>query len=132
MQNWEAGRQCCSAAHFCEIVFAKQDYIPPCQRRNAECRREALQHNVWQLIKLDEKERNQETEHIGVLWRNRYLCWVRAIYWNTEQLGRAVQERELAGLATPLDLLRHISPLSWAHILLTGEYLWRTMAASRA
>ena len=78
MQNWEAGRQCCSAAHFCEIVFAKQDYIPPCQRRNAEFRREALQHNVWQLIKLDEKERNQETEHIGVLWRNRYLCWVRA------------------------------------------------------
>ncbi len=34
--------------------------------------------------------------------------------WNTAQLGRAVQERELTVLATPLDLLRHIPPLGWA------------------
>ena len=49
-----------------------------CQRRNAEVRREARQHNARQLIKLDEIERNHENEGIGILWRNRCLCWVRA------------------------------------------------------
>ena len=80
---------------FCEIVPAKQDYEPPCRRQNAEVRREALQHNVRQLIKLDEKERNQETRHIGVLWQNRHLCWVRAkgfghIFWlpGSDRLSR--------------------------------------------
>nr|WP_236730443.1 Tn3 family transposase [Pseudomonas savastanoi] len=28
------------------------------------------------------------------------------------------------GLDVPPELLAHISPLGWAHILLTGEYLW--------
>ena len=36
------------------------------------------------------------------------------IRWNTEQPGREAQERELAGLAAPLDLLRHIPPFGWA------------------
>ena len=40
---------------------------------------EALQHNARKLLKLDEEERNQETQRIEILWRNRYLCWVRAI-----------------------------------------------------
>jgi hypothetical protein len=28
------------------------------------------------------------------------------------------------------ELLAHISPLGWAHILLTGEYLWPIEAKS--
>ena len=76
------------------------------------------------------RDRTSEAQHFRIAGLNLLAAII--IYWNTEQLGRAVQERELAGLATPLDLLRHISPLGWAHILLTGEYLWRTMAASRA
>ncbi|RWL82415.1 MAG: hypothetical protein EOR67_27930 [Mesorhizobium sp.] len=39
-------------------------------------------------------------------------------------LGHAVAERRNEGLDLPLELLAHISPLGWAHILLTGEYLW--------
>ncbi|NHW28910.1 Tn3 family transposase, partial [Escherichia coli] len=46
------------------------------------------------------------------------------IYWNTAHLGRAVGERQNAGLACPPELLAHTSPLGWAHILLTGEYRW--------
>ncbi|MYK30523.1 MAG: Tn3 family transposase [Boseongicola sp. SB0670_bin_30] len=76
------------------------------------------------------RDRTSEAQHFRIAGLNLLAAII--IYWNTEQLGRAVQERELAGLATPLDLLRHISPLGWAHILLTGEYLWRKMAASRA
>lgn len=46
------------------------------------------------------------------------------IYWNTVHIGHAVAERRSEGLDVPPELLAHISPLGWAHILLTGEYLW--------
>nr|WP_242526533.1 Tn3 family transposase [Novosphingobium sp. KA1] len=39
-------------------------------------------------------------------------------------LGDAVDVRRRKGLDTPAHLLAHISPLGWAHTLLTGEYLW--------
>ncbi|NOL74499.1 Tn3 family transposase [Klebsiella pneumoniae] len=35
-----------------------------------------------------------------------------------------VTERRNEGLDVPPEFLPHISPLGWAHILLTGEYLW--------
>ena len=46
------------------------------------------------------------------------------ISWNTAHLGEAVRQRQLAGLTVEPELLAHISPLGWAHILLTGEYRW--------
>jgi hypothetical protein len=46
------------------------------------------------------------------------------IYWNTVHLSHAVAERRNEGLDVQPELLAHISPLGWAHILLTGEYLW--------
>jgi 5-oxoprolinase (ATP-hydrolysing) len=39
-------------------------------------------------------------------------------------LGHAVAERRNEGLDVSPELLAHTSPLGWAHILLTGEYLW--------
>jgi hypothetical protein len=30
----------------------------------------------------------------------------------------------MAELECPSEFLAHISPLGWAHILLTGEYFW--------
>lgn len=47
------------------------------------------------------------------------------IYWNIKHLRKAVTARKRAGLDCPDDLLRHISPLGWAHILLAGEYTWK-------
>ncbi len=47
------------------------------------------------------------------------------IYWNTKHLGQAVADRQRAGRNCDPALLAHISPLGWAHILLTGEYRWR-------
>ena len=49
------------------------------------------------------------------------------IYWNTDHLGHAVTQRTRTGFNTPENLLAHISPLGWAHILLTGEYRWRKL-----
>ncbi|MDA7430839.1 Tn3 family transposase, partial [Primorskyibacter aestuariivivens] len=44
---------------------------------------------------------------------------------NTKHLGQAVAARQRASLNCAPDLLAHILPLGWAHILFTGEYKWR-------
>ncbi|MCP4932658.1 MAG: transposase, partial [bacterium] len=44
---------------------------------------------------------------------------------NTKHLGQAVKARKRDNLDCSSKLLSHISPLGWAHILLTGEYRWK-------
>ncbi len=46
------------------------------------------------------------------------------VFWNTVYLGRAVQHLRSVGKAVPDNLLRHVAPLGWNHIGLTGDYLW--------
>lgn len=41
-----------------------------------------------------------------ILWNNRYL------------------ERALTDMGAPDDVARHIAPLGWEHIALTGDYSW--------
>ncbi|WOF43041.1 Tn3 family transposase [Sphingopyxis indica] len=41
------------------------------------------------------------------------------ILWNTRYL-----EMALADIATPDEIARHIAPLGWEHISLTGDYSW--------
>ncbi|MPY68136.1 Tn3 family transposase [Deinococcus sp. SDU3-2] len=45
--------------------------------------------------------------------------------WNTVYLGRAVESLRAEGVDVPDELLAHVSPLSWEHIGLTGDYVWR-------
>jgi TnpA family transposase len=71
------------------------------------------------------RDRTTEGQHFRIAGMNLLAAII--IYWNTKQLGVAVTQRKRAGLATPAYLLAHISPLGWAHILLTGEYRWRNM-----
>jgi len=73
------------------------------------------------------RDRTTESQHFRLAGLN--LLTAIIIFWNTDQLGKAVIEREKAGLETPDYLLRHISPLGWEHILLIGQYIWRKMAA---
>jgi len=47
------------------------------------------------------------------------------ILWNTVYLERAVQALQEYGQITDLSLLRHLSPLGWNHINLTGDYTWQ-------
>lgn len=45
--------------------------------------------------------------------------------WNTVYLERVVAALRTEGEVIPDELLRHVSPLSWEHIGLTGDYVWR-------
>ncbi|CDL86363.1 Tn3 family transposase [Xenorhabdus cabanillasii] len=68
------------------------------------------------------RDRTTEGQHYRIAGLN--LLTAIIIYWNTVHLGHAVAERRDEGLDVPPEFLPHISPLGWAHILLTGEYLW--------
>ncbi|MVA37960.1 Tn3 family transposase, partial [Agrobacterium vitis] len=46
------------------------------------------------------------------------------VHWNTVYLNRAVTQLKRVGRDIPDTLLKHISPLSWEHINLTGIYTW--------
>ncbi len=48
------------------------------------------------------------------------------VHWNTVYLSRAVAHLRQQGRNIPDDILKHISPLSWEHINLTGIYSWDT------
>ena len=68
------------------------------------------------------RDRTSEGQHYRIAGLNLLAAIV--IYWNTHHLHDAVDQRRRAGLDVPPELLAHISPLGWAHILLTGEYRW--------
>ena len=76
------------------------------------------------------RDRTTEGQHFRIARLN--LLTAIIIYWNTKQLGYAVAQRRKAGLDIPTYLLTHISPLGWAHIILTGEYRWRQMNLENA
>ena len=68
------------------------------------------------------RDRTAEGQHFRMAGLNLLAAII--IYWNTKHLGHAVTSRRHDGLDCSPDLLAHISPLGWAHILLTGEYRW--------
>ena len=45
--------------------------------------------------------------------------------WNTVYLERAVETLRAEGQDVPDEVLAHLSPLTWEHIGLTGDYTWR-------
>lgn len=66
------------------------------------------------------RDRTVEGQHYRMAGLNLLAAII--IYWNTKHLGQAVAARSRAGLDCAPNLLTHISPLGWAHILLTCEY----------
>ena len=48
------------------------------------------------------------------------------VSWNTVYLSRAAAHLRQRGRNIPDELLKHVSPLSWEHINLTGIYSWDT------
>ena len=47
------------------------------------------------------------------------------VLWNTAYLERAIQHIKENGQLVNEGLLKHLSPLGWEHINLTGDYVWR-------
>ena len=52
--------------------------------------------------------------------------------WNTLYMQRAVDHLRTNGQDAPDRLIAHLSPMSWQHIGLTGDYLWRDAAPAAA
>jgi Tn3 transposase DDE domain-containing protein len=48
------------------------------------------------------------------------------ILWNTVYLSRAITALRDVGDEAPDALLRHLAPLAWQHVNLTGDYLWNS------
>ena len=46
------------------------------------------------------------------------------ILWNTRYLELAYAELARRGMAITPDLMKHVAPLGWEHISLTGDYSW--------
>ena len=72
------------------------------------------------------RDRTTEGQHYRIAGLNLLAAIV--IHWNTGRLGEAVDRRQRDRLPVPTELLGHISPLGWGHILMNGEYRWRKKA----
>nr|WP_160113674.1 Tn3 family transposase [Phyllobacterium salinisoli] len=46
------------------------------------------------------------------------------VYRNTLYLEPAFTELNREDISTPPDVIKHITPLGWQHISLTGDYIW--------
>ena len=46
------------------------------------------------------------------------------ILWNTKYLEASITDLRKNGVAIPNEIIKHIAPLGWAHVGLTGDYLW--------
>ena len=54
------------------------------------------------------------------------------ILWNTRYLQTAFDALRSRGAAVPPELVRHVAPLGWEHISLTGDYVWAEEAQPAA
>ena len=54
------------------------------------------------------------------------------IYWNSIYIEKAADHMRRSGRLSEPDLLKHVSPLGWEHINLTGDFDWHSGAAERS
>lgn len=50
------------------------------------------------------------------------------VLWNTRYLHAAFDDLAKRGMPAPESLKRHVAPLAWDHIGLTGDYVWQSEA----
>jgi len=67
-------------------------------------------------------DRTSENQHLHMMHLN--LLTAIIIYWNTKHLGRIVTDMRREGTQILPEMLTHLSPLGWEHIILTGHYKW--------
>jgi hypothetical protein len=46
------------------------------------------------------------------------------ILWNMVYLAKAIAYLRAQGEVIPDEYLKHLSPVAWEHISLTGDYIW--------
>ncbi len=68
------------------------------------------------------RDRTRENQDLRIAGMNFLAASI--IFWNGSALGKAVQSMIEKGAFPDPALMKHVSPLGWEHIILTGEYRW--------
>ena len=83
-----------------------------------------LAHNFAISFNRRGEIRDRTSEGQGYRIAGMNLMAAIIIYWNTKRLGEIVAQRIEDGNPPDPELLRHVSPLGWEQIILTGKYTW--------
>ena len=75
------------------------------------------------------RDRSHDAQQKRVMALNLVIAAI--VYWNTTYLDKATDHLRRQGRLPDPSLLRHVSPLGWEHIVLTGDYDWDSGAAER-
>ena len=75
------------------------------------------------------QDRSNAAQQKRVMALNLVLAAI--IYWNTSYMDKAADYLRRKGRLPDPELLRHVSPLGWDHIILTGDFNWNSGAAER-
>ena len=67
-------------------------------------------------------DRSQEAQQKRVMALNLVIAAINC--WNTLYMDKAASHLKRQGLLPEPELLRHLAPLGWLHINLTGDYNW--------
>lgn len=68
------------------------------------------------------RDRTRENQDLRIAGMN-FLA-ANVIFWNGSALGSVVKSMIDRGNLPDPDLMKHVPPLGWEHIILTGEYRW--------
>lgn len=111
-------------------LFMIEWYSSPALRRRCQAglNKGEAAHKLKRAVFFHERgeirDRSFESQAFRVSGLNLVVSAI--VHWNTVYLDRAVAHLKQAGKNIPDTLLKHISPLSWEHINLTGIYAWDT------
>ncbi|MDU2264657.1 MAG: Tn3 family transposase [Enterococcus faecalis] len=53
------------------------------------------------------------------------------VLWNTGHIEEIVHQQQSSKEPIPEEYLKHISPLGWQHIVITGDYIWKRNVTKR-
>ena len=91
--------------------------------------RHALARAVFAHSQGRIRDRSPEAQQKRVMALNLVIAAI--VYWNTCYIEKAADHLRRHGRLADASLLRHVSPLGWDHIILTGDYDWDSGAAQR-
>ena len=74
-------------------------------------------------------DRSHDAQQKRVMALNLVIAAI--VYWNTSYIEKAANHLRRERRLPDPTLLRHVSPLGWEHIVLTGDYDWNSGAAER-
>lgn len=102
------------------------------RRATAELNKGELKHSLSRAVffhRLGEvRDRSFEDQCLRASGLN--LAIAAIVLWNTVYLENAVNWLKSQGVMIPEEYLQHLSPMSWEHINLTGDYIWNLKSVS--